>query len=171
MSFNISNQIPSLRRKRRQHLFSRDIEQLLFSLGDGPYSSEQTVNALEDTLTLYLTSLCHAALKHARAQGRNRIKIDDLPFALRNDPYKLSRLEYIINQSQRIEKAKKIFDNNVVSHLQTFNEDDDDDQLEGNSGKSQQNPKPRRKKRKQVPDVKQAEHSDDDDDDDGDNSA
>ncbi|CUM49922.1 unnamed protein product [Debaryomyces tyrocola] len=148
MSFNTQPPINNTKRRRKQRLFTRDIEQLLYSLGDGPYTSDQTVNALEETLVTYLSDLCHTTLQFARNQGRSRVKIDDFPFALRNDPYKLSRLEYIINQSQKIEKAKKIFDDkNVVSNLSATEKDNDDNDDDNNKHKYEQ-PNPKKKKRK-----------------------
>lgn len=148
MSFNTQPPITNTKRRRKQRLFTRDIEQLLYSLGDGPYTSDQTVNALEETLVTYLSELCHTTLQFARNQGRSRVKIDDFPFALRNDPYKLSRLEYIINQSQKIEKAKKIFDDkNVVSNLSATEKDNDDNDDDNNKHKDEQlNPKKKKRK-------------------------
>lgn len=137
------------RRRRKQRLFSLDIEQLLYALGDGPYSVELTVNALEETLVMYLGDLCHATLEYAKRQGRNRVKIEDFPFVLRNDPYKLARLDYIINQSQKIEKARKMFDTkNVVPDLSQLQDQD----LSG--------PKPRKKRRKNASKQAQNESSD-----------
>lgn len=83
---------------------------LLYALGDGPMSLESTVNALDDCLTEYLADLSHKTLTLARAQGRSRIKMDDLPVVLRNDPLKLARMNYIKEQSLKIEKAKKMID-------------------------------------------------------------
>lgn len=174
MSFNPHIPISNTKRRRKQRLFTRDIEQLLYSLGDGPYSSDQTVNALEETLITYLSDLCHTSITFARNQGRSRVKIDDFPFALRNDPYKLSRLEYIINQSQKIEKAKKIFDGddkNVVSNLNALedgeNDNDNDNNNENeNKHKSQYNSQGKKKKRKVTGNVtlrQQGQDSDNDD--------
>lgn len=163
MSFNPQQPITTTKKRRKQRLFTKDIEQLLYSLGDGPYSSDQTVNALEETLITYLTDMCHSTLQFARNQGRSRVKIDDFPFALRNDPYKLSRLEYIINQSQKIEKAKRIFDDkNVVSNLNAIEKDNDDND-DYNKNKDEQGGS-KRKKRKVTGNVALKQNDEDSDD-------
>lgn len=79
-------------------------------MGDRPYSLDSTVSALEDILVDFISKLSHTMVHYAASQGRNRIKLNDLAFALRNDPLKLGRLLYILEQSQKIERAKKLFD-------------------------------------------------------------
>lgn len=116
-----------LRMRRRPRLFSKDIETLLYALGDGPVSLDSTMNCLEDCLAEYLTDLSQESLQFAKSQGRSRIKIDDLPFALRNDPMKLGRMNYIREQLAKIEKAKKMFDNDTTNVNDEFLDDDDED--------------------------------------------
>lgn len=126
----------NIRRRKKQRLFTKDLEQMLYSLGDGPYSMDSTVNALEEALVEYLSDLSMSTSIYARSKNRSRIKIDDLPFSLRNDPYKLSRLEYIINQQQKIENAKKIFDEDDRKLMADYEESEEE------------NPEPKEKKKK-----------------------
>ncbi|KAI5970095.1 hypothetical protein CANMA_000706 [Candida margitis] len=98
------------KRKRKRQLFTKDVENLLYAMGDRPYSLDPTVSALEDILVDFISRLSHTMVHYAASQGRNRIKLNDLAFALRNDPLKLGRMLYILEQSQKIEKAKKLFD-------------------------------------------------------------
>ncbi|CAK7909240.1 transcription initiation factor TFIID subunit 13 [[Candida] anglica] len=145
---NVPMPMVNTKRRRKQRLFTKDIEQLLFSLGDPSYGLEPTVNALEEVLTEFLTDLCHNTSVYARAHGRNKVKMDDFPFALRNDPLKLARIEYIIKQSQRIEKAKKMYnldDKSVATQA---------------IGKPE---KPSRKKRKKKTDVEEEDEDEESD--------
>lgn len=150
----------TVRRRRRQRLFTKDIELLLYALGDGPVHVEATVNALDDCLTEYLSDLSHKTLTLARAQGRSRIKMDDLPVVLRNDPLKLARINYIKEQTLKIEKAKKMID------YDNANVDMDDDES-GNETTVKKVGRPRKeykkKKRKITGNVtvKEPENSDD----------
>lgn len=97
-------------KRKRKGLFTKDIENLLFAMGDAPYTQESTINAIEDILIDYVTMLASKMVHRASSQGRrNRIKLNDLAFVLRHDPLKLSRMLYILEQSHRIEKAKKMF--------------------------------------------------------------
>ncbi|ABN67573.2 TFIID subunit, partial [Scheffersomyces stipitis CBS 6054] len=121
------------RRKRKQRLFQKDIENLLFAMGDRPVSTDMSVLALEEILVEYLSDLCHSTMAYSRSQGRSRIKMNDLAFALRNDPLKLARFQYTIEQSYRIEKAKKMFEENTdavgasVGNQDSDEEEDDEE--------------------------------------------
>ena len=159
-----------IRRRKKQRLFTKDIEQLLYSLGDGPPSYEQTVNSLEEILISFLGDVCHAASAYAKSQGNSRVRVDDLPYALRNDPFKLSRMEYIINQSQRIERARKMFetdDKNIVSSLGVLDNggNDEENYEKENNGSRLHEKQPRKRRRKVTGNVtmKQREDSESDD--------
>lgn len=109
----LEQQLPPIlypKRKRKRQLFTKDIENLLYAMGDRPYSLDSTVSALEDILVDFISRLSHTMVNYASSQGRNRIKLNDLAFALRNDPLKLGRMLYILEQSHKIERAKKLFD-------------------------------------------------------------
>lgn len=109
--------ITHVRRKRKkQRLFTKDIENLLYAMGDRPVSTDLTVNALEDILVEYLVDLSVNIHKFAKSQGRTRIKMNDLGFTLRNDPLKLARFQYIIEQSYKIERAKKMFEDKTTNY-------------------------------------------------------
>lgn len=101
---------PIQKRRRRVRLFTKDIESLLYSLGDGPVSLDSTINTLDDVLTEYLVDACQKAQTVAKAHGRTRIKTDDIPMVFKDDPLKLARMQYIKDQSTSIEMAKKMFD-------------------------------------------------------------
>lgn len=132
-------------RRRKRQLFTKDIENLLYAMGDGPVSLDSTVACLEDCLTDYLTDLAHESLRFARSQGRSRVKIDDLPFVLRRDPMKLGRMNYMRDQLIKIEKAKKMYDTNNVNEKELFADNDEED--EGNPKKKSKK-KPKKKKSK-----------------------
>lgn len=99
----------------------------------------------------YLVDLSSKILTFAKSQGRSRIKMNDLAFALRNDPLKLARFQYIIEQNHRIERAKKLFEDKTGN----FNEGST-----GNSGRNmddsdededeQQNDADTKKKKRKV---------------------
>lgn len=128
---SMRSMILSRKKRRKQKVFQRDIENLLYSLGDGPVSLDSTVQVLEEILTDYIADLSYHIYMYSKSQGRSRIKVNDLAFVLRNDPLKLSRFDYIIEQSYKIEKAKKMFENkttniNSDTNLLNLNLDDDE---------------------------------------------
>ncbi|KAI5959918.1 uncharacterized protein KGF55_005150 [Candida pseudojiufengensis] len=118
------------KKSKTRKLFSKDIENLLYSMGDQPYSLDSTISTLEDLLIEFITQLSTKMVNYASSQGRNRIKLNDLAFVLRNDPLKLSRMLYILEQQQRIEKAKKLFeeDNNTTNNINDDGIDNDNDE-------------------------------------------
>lgn len=138
--------INPVRRRRRPRLFTKDVETLLYAMGDGPISLDSTVNCLEDCLLEYLTDLCHESLQFARSHGRSRIKLDDLPFALRNDPLKLGRMHYIREQLAKIENAKKMYDTNNVNEKELFADDEDDDEAKADAKTAKKSKRGRKKK-------------------------
>jgi transcription initiation factor TFIID subunit 13 len=144
MPMNMLPPITNLKKRRRkQRIFQKDIEALLYGMGDGPILSDQTVGALEDILQEYLMDLCHKTLGYAKSQGRSRIKMNDICFTLRNDPLKLARFQYILEQTYRIERAKKMLDDFGEDKLGNLSDGDDEDD---ENGKSQKGPKKKKKK-------------------------
>ncbi|EMG45892.1 TAF13 Transcription initiation factor TFIID subunit 13 [Candida maltosa Xu316] len=124
------------RKRKRQKLFAKDIENLLYAMGDRPVSTDATVNALEDVLVEYISQLSYSMVNFAKSQNRTRVKLNDLAFSLRNDPLKLARFRYILEQSYKIEKAKRMFDDNNDKY-----EDDnrgDDGELDGEEDEDEQ---------------------------------
>ena len=99
--------VTNQKERKRQRLFAKDIENLLYAMGDRPVSTEATVNALEDVLVEYISQISYSMVNFAKSQNRTRVKLNDLAFTLRNDPMKLARFRYILEQSYKIEKAKK----------------------------------------------------------------
>lgn len=146
-SSNTESNLPPIlysKRKKRQ-LFTKDIENLLYAMGDRPYSLNSTVSALEDILVDFISRLSHTMVHYAASQGRNRIKLNDLAFALRNDPLKLGRMMYILEQSHKIERAKKLFDEeqgtldkkgDLFGKLGDDDEDEEDGEGDGKEGEA-----------------------------------
>ncbi|RLV92928.1 ERAD-associated E3 ubiquitin-protein ligase DOA10 [Spathaspora sp. JA1] len=126
------------RKRKKQRLFTKDIENLLYAMGDRPVSTDSTVSALEDILVEYLSDLSSQILTFSRSQGRSRIKMNDLAFALRNDPLKLARFQYIIEQSHKIERAKKMFEDKTMNYSDDEKEGSDEDNDIGNDERTRE---------------------------------
>lgn len=125
----LNHEVDQVKRRRHHYLFTKDIETLLYGLGDA--ALESTTNALEDILQEYLLNLCTATLAYSRSQHRSRIKITDLAFALRNSPLLLSRYNYINEQTLKIDRAKKMLDDfgeDKSGDLLDHDDDDDEDE-------------------------------------------
>lgn len=97
-------------RRQRQPLFANDLKALLYAFGDVDTPYVETVGVLEDILQEYLAAICAEAARMARAAGRNKIKVDDFKFALRNDPRKLGRVEKLLVLQKEFDAARKEYD-------------------------------------------------------------
>ncbi|ODV83423.1 hypothetical protein CANARDRAFT_180591, partial [[Candida] arabinofermentans NRRL YB-2248] len=96
--------------RSRQRLFVSDLKSLLFAFGDCSSPNVETIHFLEDVLTSYLLDIMMQANQVRLAQGRNKLKVDDLRFALRRDSVKLGRLHDLLKMDSEISKAKKLFE-------------------------------------------------------------
>ena len=62
-------QSPIRKERKRQRLFAKDIENLLYAMGDRPVSTEATVNALEDVLVEYISQISYSMVNFARVKS------------------------------------------------------------------------------------------------------
>lgn len=85
----------------------KTVASMMYAFGDTD-STTESIAVMEDILTDFITELCLGA---SRAAGqRQKVRVDDFKFVLRNDPKKLGRVEELLNLQKEIQKAKKLFD-------------------------------------------------------------
>ncbi|CCD24830.1 Taf13p NDAI_0E00140 [Naumovozyma dairenensis CBS 421] len=125
------------RKLKRTHLFSKDVSSLLYAYGDIPHPLPQSIQCLDELVSSYLVDICHVAYQTAKNSQRNKVKLEDFKFAVRNDATKLGRAEELIATNKLITEAKKQFnetDSNSLKRYreEEFEEGDDDEDLEGN---------------------------------------
>ncbi|CCJ30739.1 unnamed protein product [Pneumocystis jirovecii] len=93
---------------KKQHLFTKDLKSLMYAFGDDKQPALDSVQILEDIVIDYVNEMC---LEAARVAGnRNKLKVDDFKFILRNDPRKLGRIEELLTLQRVIAEARKQFD-------------------------------------------------------------
>ncbi|CAG8451046.1 6858_t:CDS:2 [Ambispora leptoticha] len=94
--------------KEKKGLFAKDLSQLMYGFGDVPNPAPDTVNVLEEMVIDYITDMC---IKASQVAGsRNKVRVEDFKFILRNDPKKLARVEELLYMSEDIKKARQSFD-------------------------------------------------------------
>ncbi|KAG5437765.1 hypothetical protein PCANB_000478 [Pneumocystis canis] len=80
----------------------------MYAFGDDKHPTLDSVQVLEDIVIDYINEMC---LEAARVAGnRNKLKVDDFKFILRNDPRKLGRVEELLTLQRVIAEARKQFD-------------------------------------------------------------
>lgn len=103
---------------------SNTVKPLLYAFGDVSDPYPETVAALEDILTDYIVDTCHEAAKMAEIAGRQKIKVDDFKFLLRNDARKLGRAEELLVLQKEFVEARKTFDSTEGKQLsKTYNQE------------------------------------------------
>lgn len=154
------------RKRKRANLFSNDLKSLMYAFGDVPNPHPESVAVLEDILQDYIVSICHEAYRMAVAANRQKIKVDDFKFAIRNDPKKLGRVDELLHLQREIAEARKTFDNSEGKSLsKAYNEkkEKEDATVKESKGKKKAKEKKERKKRKKAVQETQdldKEHSD-----------
>ncbi|KAG4303190.1 hypothetical protein PCK1_000528 [Pneumocystis canis] len=84
------------------------LKSLMYAFGDDKHPTLDSVQVLEDIVIDYINEMC---LEAARVAGnRNKLKVDDFKFILRNDPRKLGRVEELLTLQRVIAEARKQFD-------------------------------------------------------------
>ncbi|EJS42498.1 taf13p [Saccharomyces arboricola H-6] len=97
------------RKLKKTNLFNKDVSSLLYAYGDVPQPLQATVQCLDELVSGYLVDICTNAFHTAQNSQRNKLRLEDLKFALRNDPVKLGRAEELIATNKLITEAKKQF--------------------------------------------------------------
>lgn len=131
-----------VRRKRKTNLFTNDLRSLMYAFGDVQNPYNESVAVFEDILQEYIINICHEAHRVARTANRQKIKVDDFKFALRNDERKLGRVEELLVMQREINEARKTFDNSEGKSLSKNYVDKKD-----NSGNSNSNSTDKEKER------------------------
>lgn len=128
------------KRLKKTHLFSKDINSLLYAYGDVTQPLPQTVSCLDELVSAYLVDVCTVAYRTAKCTQRNKVKLDDFKFVMRRDPVKFARAEELINTNKLIIEAKKQFsetDNQSLKRYRSKDNGDDDDDESDNDDTNQ----------------------------------
>lgn len=75
-----------------------------------PKPYPETLRVLDSIVTDFLIELSHSVAQTANYSGRQKIKTEDVYFALRKDPIKLARVQEMLIKDKKIKGAKKALD-------------------------------------------------------------
>lgn len=124
----------------------------MYAFGDVPNPHPESVAVLEDILQDYIVSVCHEAFRMAMTANRQKIKVDDFKFAIRNDYKKLGRVDELLVMQREIAEARKTFDNSEGKSLsKAYNQKTaESEQVKEAKGKKKEKEKKERKKKKKA---------------------
>ena len=83
---------------------------LLYAFGDDQDPLPETIRVLDEIVTDFIIETCHQAARSASYSRRQKIKVDDFKFAIRNDEALLGRVQDLLGMDKELKEAKKLFD-------------------------------------------------------------
>ena len=86
------------------------VRQFLYAFGDDKDPLPETVRVLDEIVTDYIIETCHTAARSAELVGRQKIKVDDFRFAIRNDEIATGRVKELLQIDKELRDSRKQFD-------------------------------------------------------------
>ena len=86
------------------------VKALLYAFGDDQDPLPETVRVLDEIVTDFIIETCHQAARSASYSNRQKIKIDDFKFAIRNNEEMLGRVQELLGMDKELKEARKQFD-------------------------------------------------------------
>lgn len=83
---------------------------MLFAHGDVEQPLPSTVRLLDEMVTDFITDVCFESDRAAEIAGRQKVKLDDVKFAMRKNPSYLGKIEEMTEKKNEIEKTRKMVD-------------------------------------------------------------
>lgn len=83
---------------------------MLYAFGDDKDPLPETVRVLDEMVTDYIIEICHTATKAAEVSGRQKLKVDDFKFAIRNDEIALGKVRDLFKMEKLLKESRKQFD-------------------------------------------------------------
>ncbi|KAF2770068.1 hypothetical protein EJ03DRAFT_240055, partial [Teratosphaeria nubilosa] len=98
-------------RKPNAPLFSpTDLTNLLYAFGDNPPSLPHTLTTLDEILTDFIIETCHSAALCASYSRRQKIKVDDFKWVVRQDAELQGRVVETLWKDRTMREARKAVD-------------------------------------------------------------
>ncbi|KAK4986643.1 hypothetical protein LTR66_001590 [Elasticomyces elasticus] len=110
---------PRMRQRHKGQQFeTSELAALLFAFGDTSSLSDNasgaplqsTIQILDSILTDFIIETCHGAALSASYSRRQKIKVEDFKWVLRNDKRKLGRVLSMIQKEKELKKDRKLVD-------------------------------------------------------------
>jgi transcription initiation factor TFIID subunit 13 len=95
----------------------RTVNALLYAHGDHKTPLPETARILDEILTDFIQGMAFEAARVAHHAGRQKLKFDDVEFALRKNPVFLGKVQEIFEKKTEIDRAKKLFHENPEEDL------------------------------------------------------
>ncbi|XVE84053.1 hypothetical protein DITRI_Ditri16bG0138100 [Diplodiscus trichospermus] len=98
--------------KRKQGVFQKDLQRMMYGFGDDPNPLPETVALVEDIVVEYVTDLTHKA--QALGSQRGKLSVEDYLYVIRKDFTKLNRCKELLSMQKELQQAKKALDEELL---------------------------------------------------------
>ncbi|XP_046914537.2 transcription initiation factor TFIID subunit 13 [Dermatophagoides farinae] len=88
-------------------LFTKELACMMYGFGDDRNPYIETINLMEDLVIKYIYELVDKAFENRTCE---RLTIDDIMYAVHNDPKKISRVYNLLTMNMELKQARKAFD-------------------------------------------------------------
>jgi transcription initiation factor TFIID subunit 13 len=89
------------------NLFTKELYSLMYAFGDVEQPRLDSVQLLDAIVERYICDYLQAA---KRLNPAGKLRVEDLLYALKDDPKKLARVEELLYMNEELKKARKAFD-------------------------------------------------------------
>ena len=83
------------------------VKQFLFAFGDDHEPLPETVRVLDEIVTDFIIETCHQAATSATYSNRQKIKVDDFKFAIKDNETMLGRVQELLGMDKELKEARK----------------------------------------------------------------
>ncbi|KAH9425068.1 Transcription initiation factor TFIID subunit 13 [Dermatophagoides pteronyssinus] len=90
-----------------KRIFTRELACMMYGFGDDRNPYAETLNLMEDLVIKYITDLLNKAYQYRTC---DRLTIEDIMYAVHNDPKKISRVYDLLTMNMELKQARKAFD-------------------------------------------------------------
>lgn len=99
----------------KKNLYHNDIIGIMDVMGF-EIALPETIRTVEDLLMNYMIDVLNESIRLSQLRGRLKIKFDDIKTALRNDPVRLYRADYMQRGWNKFHENKKLFESGKTSN-------------------------------------------------------
>lgn len=82
---------------------------MLYAFGDSPEPLPETLRVLDELVTDFIIELCHQAARAAAVSRRQKVKVEDIKWAIRTDELMLGRVRELFGMDKTLKEARKQF--------------------------------------------------------------
>ncbi|KAI4164455.1 MAG: hypothetical protein LQ342_001768 [Letrouitia transgressa] len=97
-------------RHKGQLNFEKELTLMLHAYGDSSEPLHETIRVLDEIVTDFIIETCHRAAQAAAISKRQKVKLEDFRWVVRNDERMVGRIRELLVLDREMKEARKGFD-------------------------------------------------------------